>query len=168
MFVPCPYVPQQTPAQRYWDTNLFLNICSAHKLIRQSFLKEVITLWISEPHPITYLSVSGREHLKTYRVPCFVCSVSQKERRTNRHTLELAASSWCMGMLEGLVMDLQNLQIFLSEEQLPRCIMDKRDEGIRVFMLNNKELDWFYWGERERVGGVYWLTSHQEVIQHHN
>ena len=46
-------------------------------------------------------------------------------------------------MLQGFVMDLQNLQYYLSEEQLPLCIMDERDEGIRLFMSNNKELDGF-------------------------
>lgn len=60
---------------------------------------------------------------------------------TDRQTIKLTASSRCVGMLEGLVMDLQNLQYYLSEELLPLCIMDERDEGIRLFMLNNKELD---------------------------
>lgn len=37
-------------------------------------------------------------------------------------------------------MDLQNLQNYLSVEQLRLCIMDERDEGIRLFILNHKEL----------------------------
>lgn len=32
-------------------------------------------------------------------------------------------------------MDLQNLQYYLSEEQLPLCIMDERDDGIRLFFF---------------------------------
>ncbi len=46
-----------------------------------------------------------------------------------------------MGTLGGFVMDLQNLQYYLSEEQLPLCIMDERDVGIRLVMSYNKELD---------------------------
>jgi len=43
-------------------------------------------------------------------------------------------------MLGGFAVDLQNLQYYLSEELFPFCIMDERDNGIRVLIVNNKEL----------------------------
>lgn len=58
----------------------------------------------------------------------------------DRQTIKVTASSRCVGMMQGFVVDLQNLQYYLSEEQHPLCIMDERDNRIRLFILNNNEL----------------------------
>lgn len=89
---------------------------------------------MSHPHAHRYSrSHSGCEHLDAEIAKEFCCGVT--ERRTEGQTIWLTGSSWCVGTLRGFVMDLQNLQYYLSEEQLPLCIMDERDYGIRLFFF---------------------------------
>lgn len=118
---------------------------------------------MSHPHAHRYSrSHSGCEHLDAEIAKEFCCGIT--ERRTEGQTVRLTGSSWCVGTLRGFVMDLQNLQYYLSEEQLPLCKMDERDDGIRLFFYiyisNNKELQWFEWGEE--AGGVC-LTVNQHI-----
>ena len=138
-------------------------ICSVThaQLVRQRFLKEVITLWINDSHAAAHLSVfTDQFGLWTpWYLPRFV----QCHRQTDRRT----ASSWCRGMLYGFVMDLQNLQYYLSEEQLPHWILDERHKGIFLY-IEQQRAGLILIGRERRWCFFNWDLAFLKVIQGHS